>query len=260
MLEVIPQVTPASLEEWRKTITRPAHITMLAHGNLTADQVSDLSVLLSRYLTVCARCARPERSTLAIPAAVTRVNLAIEHDNATVVTYLQGDASNYALRARYGLMAHLLRAPYFNQLRTDQQLGYVVAAIPRIYNRVPGIAFVVQSPTASAGAIETATNMFLQEWVESLASMTPEQYDAEKSGLLTLLRQRDKNLAERTGRLWSDLLDGITGFDSRDKIAQLVEQLELSEFQQFAQTVVTQAKSNRLNVFSPGQSPNAGRD
>ncbi|WP_315982825.1 hypothetical protein [Aliamphritea spongicola] len=41
-----------------------------------------------------------------------------------------------------------MEAPFYTSLRTEQQLGYVVFATPLQMQDVPGLAFVVQSPTA----------------------------------------------------------------------------------------------------------------
>ena len=108
--------------------------------------------------------------------------------------YVQGDSRAYSERARFGLLAHLLSDPYFNALRTEQQLGYVVSAAPAVFVRVPGIAFVVQSPVAGVERISDATFAFLTKWRATLAAMRPADYATQRAGLLSRLLEKDRSI------------------------------------------------------------------
>ena len=44
------------------------------------------------------------------------------------------------------LAEQLIATPFFNQLRTEQQLGYLVGSGYIPYNQHPGIGFYIQSP------------------------------------------------------------------------------------------------------------------
>jgi len=59
------------------------------------------------------------------------------------------------------VLAQMLNEPFFNQLRTQQQLGYVVFSRATNQRDVLGIQFAVQSPTRSCEYIVNCINKFL---------------------------------------------------------------------------------------------------
>lgn len=69
---------------------------------------------------------------------------------------LQSDTSNVYL----DLIAHILQEPFYNQLRTQEQLGYIVFCGPRKANGAHGLRFIVQS-TKHPSYVENRIEQFL---------------------------------------------------------------------------------------------------
>ena len=82
--------------------------------------------------------------------------------------YIQGDTDTIAERARLSLIAQMVKAPFFNSLRTDKQLGYVVSAFPYHANRVPGLGMLVQSPVASERILRDEFTLFTQDFLNEV--------------------------------------------------------------------------------------------
>src|SRR5690606_2582466 len=125
-------------------------------------------------------------------------------------------------RAVSGLAAAILRQAYFTSLRTEQQLGYVVAVAHQTLRDRAGLAFIVQSPVASAARLEEATREFLTEQIEVVSAMPDEAFEDYKRGLISSLLKKDDNLAERGRRLWANLDLGVTTFDLHAQLADEV--------------------------------------
>ncbi len=170
-----------------------------------------------------------------------------------MVMYLQGANESFAERALFGLTSQVLRSPYYNELRTEQQLGYVVLVTPSVLRRVPGIAFVVQSPVAGAGKVLDVSQTFLTQYRRTLAEMSADEFTAYKQGLISRLRERDKNLVDRSLRFWSDLDVGFTTFDSREQIAQQIEQIDQAQLLAFYDRLLELAQKQRLVIYSRGK-------
>ncbi|GIS19272.1 MAG: hypothetical protein CM15mP120_11880 [Pseudomonadota bacterium] len=54
------------------------------------------------------------------------LDIAVDHNDSTLLIYVQDSDDSFASRAKSGLAGQLLRSAYFSSLRTEQQLGYVV--------------------------------------------------------------------------------------------------------------------------------------
>ena len=59
--------------------------------------------------------------------------------------YCQAGPSSVALRARLDLFEQLFSEPFYDTLRTKEQLGYSVHCSPRLTHGILGFAFVVIS-------------------------------------------------------------------------------------------------------------------
>lgn len=248
-------VADAELEtvnEWADEHLDQFNVLALITGNVTPDAAAKLGRRLESVL--------PLRPFEPLEPLVVRLDdqrqsypLSIDHDDAAMVMYLQGRSDSFAERALFGLSAQLLQAPYFTDLRTEQQLGYVVAAGTVLLRRTPGLFFAVQSPVAGPDQLVDATEAFLGAFEETLHSMPAETFEANKQGLVTRLLENDKNLGERSERYWSDLELGFTDFDSRAQIADAVAAIDKAGYEAFFDTLRAEAENNRLVIYSPGR-------
>ena len=75
----------------------------------------------------------------------------------------------------------------------------------------------------------------------------------QKAGLLSRILERDRNLGARTIRLWLDLADGITSFNTRDEIAGAIGSLHRPEFIAFVADFAQRMSSQRLVIAVPGK-------
>ena len=94
-------------------------------------------------------------------------SVAVDHQDSVVMRYIQGDTDTIAERARLSLIAQMVKAPFFNSLRTEKQLGYVVSAFPYHANRVPGLGMLVQSPVASERVLRDEFNLFTKDFLNT---------------------------------------------------------------------------------------------
>lgn len=90
------------------------------------------------------------------------------------------DASLAALRA----LALLLEPRFFQRLRVDQQIGYVVSARYQRVADVDGLLLALQSPHIAWQKLLTHCKRFMREEVEEVASITPHTLASWQRALL----------------------------------------------------------------------------
>lgn len=84
----------------------------------------------------------------------------------------------------------VLSEPTFSQLRTKEQLGYVVAASTTTSCSTCWFKVTVQSHSASAQAVESRIDGFLSSFKEQLAHKTETEIEARFTGFLKLFTLR----------------------------------------------------------------------
>lgn len=254
LAQTISKVSLDELIAWKKTFLERINIEALLVGNLD-DKHANALVQIARAALVGNLPAVPDRHRRVVKLVGQTPllrDLALEHDDAVMVYYVQGTSETYAEAARYALLAHMMGPGYFDDLRTERQLGYVVFATEADMRRVPGIAFIVQSPVAPVGQLAALTTQFVQSFQQRLAQMSDDDFEAQRAGLLSQLRERDTNLSRRSSRLWADLELDVATFDSRERTAQALEALTREQFTRFYGAFL-QRNQGRLIVFSQGK-------
>ena len=136
-----------------------------------------------------------------------------------MVLYIQGQETTDRNRARFALLGQILGAPYYQRIRTELQMGYVVFATPLPQRRVPGLAFIVQSPHATPQEILDQSTRFFAGFEQQLAEMSDEEFASYRQGLATLLLEKPKNLYEKTAYFWREIEDDRLTFDTNSAIA-----------------------------------------
>lgn len=252
LADALKDVTPASLAAWRAQHLDHYSALVLMHGNVESQQATAVARILQTNLRL-APVDSTANTVARLPDADFTYPLKIANDDAVMVLYLQGANDSFAERARFGLTAQILRSPYYNDLRTDQQLGYAVVVTPSVLRRTPGMSFVVQSPVAGPDRLLKVTDSFLTHYRGALVAMSNEEFNAYKQGLISRLREKDKNLADRSQRYWSDLDVGFTTFDSREQIATQIEQIDQAAQLAFYDHLLDLEQRQRLVIYSRGK-------
>jgi secreted Zn-dependent insulinase-like peptidase len=251
LISAIAEITPADLAEWREERAAKFHVLGLHHGNVPVEAAWALASALQEQLSLG---AFPREAPRVVNVAdARRFQIDVDHQDAAMVLYLQDRDAGVDTRARSALAASVLRQAYFTSLRTEQQLGYVVAvAHPTLRDR-GGLAFIVQSPVASAAQLERTTREFLTGQLDKVTAMPEDAFASYKQGLISTLLERDKNLMERGRRLWADLDLGVTTFDLRKQMAEAVSKLTKADLMEYLTQATARFGDDRLLVYSNGQ-------
>ncbi len=250
-LEALEPLTLQQLIAWRKQVLAKNAVEALIVGNADEQRARALADLLEKHLNV-AEVNVVGASNVEVDG-VTEVNLEVEHNDAAMVLYVQAEEDGFVERARSGLLAHLIRPGYFATLRTDQQLGYVVAALPVVYQNRGGVGFVVQSPVAPPEVLKIRTLEFLATEVGRITDMGEEEFADNKQGLITRLTQKDTNLSGRALRYWADLDLGVMTFDSNMQIAAEVDKLSKADMLAELDSLIGKLEDEYVMIFSEGK-------
>ena len=233
-----------------------ARLQMLAAGNVTESQARDFAHRIVETLGITGTDREITHET-----RVVRVNksepphdvlvVEFEHQDAAVLRYYQGRDVSGGEQLALAFLGKMINQYYFNELRTEQQLGYIVQAGFKQLGRVPGLVFLAQSPTVDAGTIEAATDDFLPSFKEILANMTAADFAPLKQGMLEQLKRSLRNRSERIGVFWRELRLGYPEFNSREEAIAAVEAVSLEDVRDAYQAVVFD-EARAVSVIAPG--------
>jgi insulysin len=230
-------------------------IDALYHGNVLPEDAQMMMDIVTTYLKPSPNAPIPGYGTVVKLPADTRIvqELVIDHDDSAIVIYEQGVDDSLQTRAMVSLLANILRTPFYDTLRTEQQLGYIVNAGTLPILNVNGLVFYIESPVADPLTLETNIDAFLASYARELEAMDPAMFDDIKNGMLNNMRQPPQRLDALSGRYWSDILVQEFERDSSLEMADAIAALTLSEVVDYYNRHVANPGTGRLVARSAGR-------
>lgn len=132
------------------------------------------------------------------------------------------------------LMSKIVEEPFFAELRTRQQLGYIVSSGLRAVEETRCLAFIAQSSVATADTLATEIVKFLDSIQEKcLDPLTEGDIAVYSKALIERKTEPDKTLAIEVTRNWAEIASGRLQFDrlQREAAALLdIRKADLVEF------------------------------
>ena len=112
------------------------------------------------------------------------------------------------------IMAAIIEEPFYDDLRTKQQLGYIVSSGVKAVDRSRTLSAIVQSNVAPAEKITAAMVKFLDSVSDKLlAPLTSIDIELYVKGLVDRRLEPDKQLAIEVTRNWSEIANGRFQYD-----------------------------------------------
>ena len=258
-IEALEVVTVEDLRAFIPELLGQISVVSLAHGNLRLDDAIKLGTVVRDGL-LSGKEPNPEPHSHVVrlkPGASFVREIDIEHDDSAMTLYFQGVDKSIKSRARTSLLVQLLSTPFYADMRTERQLGYIVFVTTAVMLEVPGISFVVQSPVADPQQLVTHTEIFLEAQLDVLREMSAEQFEANRNGLLTRILNEDKTLVEVSDRYWTEIDRHHYQFDTRSRLADAVRSIEQGELADYFERIALSESRKRLLIRSVGNNHRA---
>ncbi len=203
---------------------------MMAHGNLTEASALNLARQINAIVLRNSENTRVDRSQVRqLPERETEVSLKVDHPDTGYTLYMQGDNTSFEERARFQLLGQIISSPFYEEIRTTRQLGYIVYATPYEMLETPALGFVVQSPSASQSEIDQAVREFAKGFDKTLVGLTEERLNQEKQAVVSKLLEQERQLGEISSRYWREIDRGADYFNSRERLAEAVRKVSKEE-------------------------------
>ncbi|EJD53131.1 hypothetical protein AURDEDRAFT_110880 [Auricularia subglabra TFB-10046 SS5] len=221
-LDELETITLEEVQRHAEELLSRIQIEGLVHGNISREDAIALmgrseSILAARPLSVSERISNRSHILPANANYIWKADVPnVEDVNSGLSYYVHvGDLLDEPLRAKLSLLAHIIHEPAFDQLRTKQQLGYIVRSVMLTRTGIMGLRIHVQSERSPA-YLEQCVDSFLLGFKDHLTAMSDAEFEKQKNGLIAKKVEKLKNLAEEAARLWAAIDSGYYDFLRRE--------------------------------------------
>ncbi|KAF8743460.1 Peptidase M16, partial [Rhizoctonia solani] len=253
-LAELDYVTPNDIQHHARELLARTHITTLIHGNINSEESLRIggrieSILGSRPITAAEK-SLPRSLTLPSGSKYVWEDVVPNKDelNSSLTYYVEiGDLMDASLRATLLLFAQMIREPAFNQLRTKEQLGYVVSSSAWFLHGSIGWHITVQSERKPV-YLENRVEGFLDLFRETLKTMSEAEFERQRDAFAMKRLERLKNMGEEASRFWTHIESGYEDFLRRETDAKNIRLITKQDIETFFNDYVHHNSSTRRKL------------
>ncbi len=192
-MNVLKDITLAEVLTFAKGFLKHCHLEGLVHGNVSAQHAYDITRMV--WSKTHPNQTNSLRATITrVPLEKRVVQLSQEskpacflyrfdefneaNTNSCVEIIFQMGALDLEANSTLALFGHLIREPAFNQLRTEEQLGYIVhSSVKTSGDHIKGILVLIQSDSFNPYHVEERIEVFLANFRQRLVEMSESDFE-----------------------------------------------------------------------------------
>ncbi|KAJ2682056.1 metalloprotease [Coemansia spiralis] len=222
-LSAFSLVSKPRLQKFIDSLFEQTRIQMIVMGNFAEQDALDMTdmvidVLGSKPLPDYAR--QWSRALLHNPGSYVHYDTMPEDANVNSsidMSIYTGLTQNDWERVVLDLTHIIIQEPFFDQLRTKEQLGYITYSSDRKYSDgYMTLRLLVQSE-ANPAYVSQRIGHFVRGFRKRLVDMTQEEFERYANSLKVKREEKLKNLYGETSRYWTHVCSGYYLFDKIDR-------------------------------------------
>ena len=230
-------------------------LRIYAFGNYTEANMKDIAQLAASILP---GNKMPQQRTLAKyiqpkPGQKLVVKDEVEQaDNAVIMGYWDVKKSDDE-HAQLVVLNALFGNAFFNQLRTNEQLGYIVGSTPYPVDERPGYAIYVQSTNTDLAKLKARMDKFRTEFFDVLKNTDPATIDQFKKAEAASVLQKPTDFYKEATRYEADFWAGRYDFTARDRYLAALERVNKDNMMAVYQKLLLEDKGLDILVQLRGK-------
>jgi len=260
LLPLIDKVQLKDIQDFAKRFYAKISVRMVVYGNFKEEDFTKFPEFIFASLPPAAPLSKDIVESK-------RQKFRIVPDAKNYSMLVKGKNNNHAMLALYKLsdwnvedhakaiiVDQVLSQPYFSELRTNQQLGYVARAGAFTQAGFVGLSAIIQSGKHNSRELYEKSDKFLGEFLKKKSeSMTDEEIKPVKAALLNELLTRPNTLYERYAQFSNAALKYDGRFKIREEIAEQVKAASADSVKGFIKDKFLERRPANLTLYYSGQ-------
>ncbi|MBM7343631.1 pitrilysin [Pantoea coffeiphila] len=224
--KLLPAITLKQLLDYRKMLLEQSTPELLVVGNMTPEAVNNLAEQVRQQLNCEGHSWWHSEFIKVDKKALANLQKAgSSTDSALAAVYVPVGFDEHQSMASSSMLSQIIQPWFYNQLRTEEQLGYAVFAFQMPVGRQWGIGFLLQSNVKQPAYLLQRFEAFYPSAEKRLRALSKEDFAQYQAAMINELKQRPQTLDEEAGRYSKDFNRENYQFDTREKVIAQIQAL-----------------------------------
>jgi len=263
-MNTLKGITVSEVMNFGKGFLKHCRLDALVHGNVSAQHAYDITTMVWKKThsttttsTVSSTSKSESANTIITRAPLEKRVVQLVNDNngsssssssylyrfaefneantnSSVEIVLQMGALDDVTNSTLSLFNALVKEPAYNQLRTEEQLGYIVhVSVKTNGDNIKGLLLLIQSDSFQPDHVEERIELFLNNFRTKLVDMSESDFQTFVDATVASFLEKNKNLGEESSRYWHVILNKTYDFSRYQKLADHVKKLKKVDILRF---------------------------
>ena len=231
-LAALQNIAKADVDNYIRSIQIES-VEMLVHGNASPEKAKEYCNIVTQKFTPSSssKCFSTDVRVIQLEPGQNTVYRTEEYNpentNSALEVILEVGPVSLRVNAMISFVQHLLREPAFNELRTNEQLGYIVhTSVHTAGSHVKGLLLLIQSDQYDPIYLDGRVDAFLERTRARLCSMSAEEFQTNIDAVVANFLEKNKNLSEESSKYWDAISQHNYIFTKYAQIAEVVKDID----------------------------------
>jgi len=231
-LTVLPQLMLKDVKEYADTLYERVHVTGVGHGNWSDDDVRKSVATLIKELggkPLPEADRYKDEIDLLQPGERVQFSRQVADNNNSLAYSLQLGRKSFKLQAEASLIASIIESDFFYQMRTNQQLGYVVFSFQQRLEDEVYLRFIIQSANHSPFELSKRVEAWMAGLTTLFENLSDEDFERHRASEVVNLEKKSDSLAEELSNLYYLATEEEGEFDYKEKLIAAIKEIKKEE-------------------------------
>ncbi len=256
ILEASRNIALEDIIAYHKRLLAKQYIRVFAFGNYKSKDIKEMTSSTLQLLGPKRTAGSPHHKEFIIPKAGKDVLIQKDIKKGDVAyseVYIHPETS-LDKKIHIDLFNAFFNHQFFTQMRTHEQLGYVVGSMATHYNRYPAFVIELQSNNTELPIIKAKIDKFKLDFWQGLQQLDDASITALKESFLQNFAQKPNNLAEESSSYIYDFSLGNNEFDTKQSMMKALKSVTKEDIIKTYKELIIDRKSMNLVVQLRGTS------
>lgn len=246
-LAALKSVTKADLVAYHDAVKKGALLRLFAVGNYTEAQVKHFAETAAQILPGTRLPSSRAVNAYVVPASgkVTEFKDDVELADSAVLQTWFGSKKSDDEQAQLAVLNSLFGNAFFMQLRTHEQLGYVVTSFEFPVDDIPGFVMLVQSSNTDLPGIKARMDKFRKDYLATLKAVDEQDVEQAKQALIANVLQKPTDFYAEASRYTKEFWQGQYQFDARDRHLAALQKVTKADLIRVYENLLLNEKSGK---------------
>ena len=265
LIAALKKVTLKDVENYAKELYRKIFVSGVIHGNWNAEQArKSLDMVLDEIngQPLPEKERYEEVVQVLDPGKKVRISRQIADNNNSIYYTLQVGERSFEEQARLSVVASIVESDFYTQMRTNQQLGYIVWSFQRPIEERLFFKMIIQSAGYGPFELQKRVEAWMKTSGKLFNDLSDEEFEKHRQSIIVSLEKKGDSIAEMAGDLYYFAVEEKGDFDFKKKLVKKVKSLSKEEVvkeglrilqdPQVARSVILMRSRNNKDEVPPG--------